>query len=71
MYGAVVGITVEVFHMLLVFLTNMSDFTIETKNGKQYSANVDELQAAVASWLSDTGYADAPCCGAFGRVPLR
>ena len=40
------------------YLTNMSDFTIETKNGTTYSANVDELQGWVTAWTSATGEAD-------------
>ena len=36
----------------------MSDFTIETKNGTTYSANVDELQGWVTAWTSATGEAD-------------
>ena len=40
------------------YLSNISDFTIETKDGTQYSANVDVLKSWVSAWTSATGEAD-------------
>ena len=38
--------------------SNIQDFTIVTKNGKEYSANVDAIKEGVAAWLSNNTFTD-------------